>query len=129
MADGRIVSEWLQKADEDFGFAASSLRNGSTYFAQICFHFHQSSEKYLKALIVARGLELERSHDLLHLLKRCLAQEPSLAALQDSCSLLNTAYIDTRYPVHWPTDYTRVHADRFQKAAQLIANAVKHLLP
>jgi HEPN domain-containing protein len=56
MADPSIINEWLTKADEDFGFAVSVLED-STFYAQICFHFHQSAEKYLKSFIIARDLE------------------------------------------------------------------------
>jgi len=48
MVDPRIIKEWLDKADEDFGFADSNLQEDSTFYAQICFHFHQAAEKYLK---------------------------------------------------------------------------------
>jgi HEPN domain-containing protein len=44
MADISIVNEWLKKADEDFAFAESSLRDGSEFYAQICFHFQQAAE-------------------------------------------------------------------------------------
>jgi HEPN domain-containing protein len=47
MADSVLVLEWLKKADEDFDFA-SSIIDDSTFYAQICFHFHQAAEKYSK---------------------------------------------------------------------------------
>ncbi len=50
MADLKIVNEWLSKADEDFHFAVANLKEGSNFYAQICFHFQQAAEKYLKAL-------------------------------------------------------------------------------
>lgn len=56
MVDKRVINEWLVKAQEDFGFASSVL-DDSTYYAQICFHFQQAAEKYLKAFIVANELE------------------------------------------------------------------------
>ena len=76
MADARVITEWLRKADEDFAFAAS-LVGESTFYAQISFHFHQAAEKYLKSLIVAWDLEFRKIHDLQILLKVCLglAQE------------------------------------------------------
>lgn len=49
MADPIIVKEWIQKAGEDFYFAKSTLQEGNPYYAQICFHFHQAAEKYLKS--------------------------------------------------------------------------------
>ena len=46
MADPKVVKEWLKKADEDMNFS-SSIIDESTFYAQICFHFHQAAEKYL----------------------------------------------------------------------------------
>ena len=37
MADPAIVTEWLEKADEDFQFATANLRDGSEFYAQLCF--------------------------------------------------------------------------------------------
>ena len=47
MADPSVINEWLTKADEDFGFAVSVIED-STFYAPICFHFHQAAEKYFK---------------------------------------------------------------------------------
>lgn len=68
MADSRIVAEWLEKADEDLLFAISIIED-STFYAQICFHFHQAAEKYLKAAVIAFDLEFRKIRDLPVLLK------------------------------------------------------------
>jgi HEPN domain-containing protein len=88
MADPRLVSEWLEKAEEDFGFAISIIED-STFYAQICFHFHQAAEKHLKTYMIARDMEFKRIHDLPMLLKSCSAIEPNLQVLQDDCRFLN----------------------------------------
>ena len=49
MADARLVSEWLEKAEEDFEFAVSIIRD-TIFYAQICFHFHQAAEKISKVI-------------------------------------------------------------------------------
>jgi len=49
MVDIEIVREWLAKADEDFEFARANFEEGEPFFAQICFHFQQAVEKYLKS--------------------------------------------------------------------------------
>ncbi len=128
MADPKLIHEWLNKADEDFNFADANLKNGSTFYAQICFHFHQAAEKYLKAFIVAYDLELEKTHNLIYLLKVCKRKEPALSALSDECEFLNPLYIDTRYPVHWPTNYTKEKALQAKESAMKIAEAIKGLL-
>ncbi len=128
MADTKVVQEWLEKADEDFNFASSNLIEKNSFFAQICFHFQQAAEKYLKSFIVAYDLEFEKIHNLLHLLEICARKDSSLNSLQRECDLLNSSYIDTRYPVHWPTDYTKEKALKAQEAARKISEAIKNLL-
>ncbi len=128
MADPKIVREWLAKADEDFRFAEVNLTEGSAFYAQICFHFHQAAEKHFKAFIVAHDLEFEKIHNLIALLKICTSKEPALSPLLEDCEVLNTAYIDTRYPVHWPTNYTKEKADTAHGAAQRIADAIRDRL-
>ena len=63
MVDPDIIQEWVSKAEEDFEFARINFEEEKPYFAQICFHFHQSAEKYLKAYIIANELGFRKSHD------------------------------------------------------------------
>jgi len=127
MAETRVVDEWVKKAEEDYQFAASVLED-STFYAQICFHFHQAAEKYLKAFIVARDLEFQKIHDLLVLLKLCSAVEPGFSEIQDDCKFLNRFYIDTRYPVHWPTNYTKEEALKAKSACEKVRKAITNVL-
>jgi len=127
MAEAKIIQEWLHKADEDFDFAKSIIED-STFYAQICFHFQQSAEKYLKAVIVADELEFHKIHDLIILLKTCLHSRPELIGLMPHCKVLNRYYIDTRYPVHWPTDYSKETAFKAKAAAESIRDAVRACL-
>jgi HEPN domain-containing protein len=127
MVDPQIISEWLQKADEDFEFAASIL-NDTTFFAQICFHFHQAAEKYLKSCIIASDLPFKKIHDLPILLKSCLVREPKLKVVEKDCRFLNSFYIDTRYPVHWPTEYSKEEAIKAKDAAKHIGDVIKNTL-
>ncbi len=53
MVDREIINEWRMKADDEFEFARINLEEEKPFFAQICFHFHQSAEKYFKAYIIS----------------------------------------------------------------------------
>jgi HEPN domain-containing protein len=128
MVDPVIVEEWLRKADEDFFFAETNLKGGSEFYAQICFHFQQAAEKYLKTYIICKDLAFDKVHDLVHLLKTCSRFEAAFSALKEDCILLNTAYIETRYPVHWPTNYTKESAELSRIAALNIARMVRDQL-
>ncbi|MEJ2702899.1 MAG: HEPN domain-containing protein [Sedimentisphaerales bacterium] len=101
-----VAKEWIEKADEDYGFACASLEC-MDYFAQVCFHFQQAAEKYLKAFIVAYELEFRAVHNLLDLLAICRRREAGIEEIEQARLFLNPFYIDTRYPVHWPAHYDK----------------------
>ena len=127
MADPKVVKEWLQKADEDMGFATSVIED-STYYAQICFHFHQAAEKYLKSYVIAWDLEFKKIHDLQVLLGTCLLKGSDLKKLMGDCQFLNRFYIDTRYPVHWPSRYTKEEAMKARTATENIRDTIHKAL-
>lgn len=127
MVDKRLINEWPAKAEEDFGFASSVIED-STYYPQICFHYQQAAEKYLKAFIVANDLEFKKSHELVELLGICGAKDQAIFQIEEDCNYLNRFYIDTRYPVHWPANYTKEEALKAQKAAKRTADIVRDIL-
>jgi len=127
MTRQKIIEEWIDKAEEDFGFASTSLEYND-YFAQICFHFQQSAEKYLKAFIIANGLEFRPIHNLMELFEICREKETRIEEIEEDCRYLNPFYIDTRYPVHWPTNYNKEIALKAKESAEKIRDWVKCFL-
>ncbi len=122
-----VAKEWLEKAEEDYGFACASIED-TNYFAQVCFHFQQAAEKYLKTFIAANKLEFRAVHNLLELLDICRQKEPRIEELQEACRFLNPFYIDTRYPVHWPVHYDKKAALKAKQMAETIRNWVLNSL-
>lgn len=99
MAESEFVKKWLQKADEDFEYAVSSLREELNFFPQICWHFQQAAEKYLKAYIVAFDLEFKKIHDLTALLKICENKNSDFCSLFSFRSLYIFAEVLYRNPL------------------------------
>jgi HEPN domain-containing protein len=128
MVDRLIIDEWLAKAEEDFRFADEVLSEEKEYYDQICFHFQQSAEKYLKAYIVANHLGFERTHDLPLLLQKRIQKDPALGALKNSCGYLTAFYIRSRYPMEWPQATTKDKAQRALEAASKIRNLIRSRL-
>lgn len=128
MVDVAIIKEWISKADEDFEFALVNLEEGRPFTAQICFHFQQSVEKYLKAYIISDDLEFRKTHDLPALLETCISKNSSFKQLSEDCEYLTIFYIETRYPVHWPTNYTKEEALKAKKAAEHIRDGIRNAL-
>lgn len=128
MANQAWVAAWLAKADEDLGFASSCLADELEYFGHICFHLQQAAEKYLKVFVVARGQPLQKIHSLPVLLDSCCSIDPAFERLRPSCHLLNRYYVETRYPVHWPTHFTKADAEEARTAAEVIREQVTRAL-
>jgi HEPN domain-containing protein len=125
MVDKGIVNEWIEKAVDDYEFARINLEEGKRFFAQICFHFHQAGEKYLKAYIVANELEFRKIHDLSMLLRLCIEKDPSFKQIRDECEFLNGFYMDTRYPVQWPAKFSAEEAQKAHQASLQIRSFVE----
>lgn len=121
------VKEWLKKACEDFDFASSILPD-TIFYAQVCFHFQQAAEKFLKSYIIGKGLEFRKIHELRKLLKTCESNYPSFSCLREEADFLSPFYVDTRYPVHWPATVTKEETLKAQQAAQKIKTFVENLL-
>lgn len=129
MVDRKIIKEWLEKAENDYKFACINLENTSNkFFAQICFHFQQSAEKYLKAYIIANELPFKKIHDLVELMQICMSKEKDFSSLKEEGEFLTDYYIDTRYPVHWPATYTREEAERAKQSTEKIRKFIRNKL-
>jgi len=129
MANPKVVNEWINLADEDYGFACSNLSDPDTfYFGFICFHFQQSAEKYFKAYITAKNLEFIKVHDLDSLRQICLEENSKFDEVKDDCLFLSDFYITTRYPVTVPQSFSRSEAEQAKTAVEKISKLVKNLL-
>lgn len=126
MANQKIIKEWLDLAENDFGFADVNLNDKETeYFGLICFHFHQAAEKYLKTFIVANDLRFEKIHDLDTLREICLEKDLDFSELKEECVFLNDFYVESRYPVIVPSVMTGEIAVQAKKSAEKIGSFVK----
>ena len=78
-----------------------------------------------------KNLRLFRSFALQILSKKYISQtfvrKYRMNEMND-CKLLNRFYIDTRYPVHWPTHYTKEEALKAQKATKHIRDVIKNAI-
>ena len=115
--------EWVTKAEEDFLAAtALSLRRKKPLWNIVAFHIQQTVEKYLKARLEEAGLNLPKTHDLLHLLNLVTPVEPLWASYRSAFSLLVSYAVLTRYPGHSVTKADARHAvklgGRFRKEAR-----------
>lgn len=96
-----VVGQWVEKAEHDLQNAEHTLRLAvNCPFDTVCFHAQQCAEKYLKAMLTARGVPFPRMHDLSELMAR-LPDE--IRSQLDPAELveLNPYAVETRYPGDW----------------------------
>ena len=92
------IRAWVQKAENDLKTADLTLKAGRAAPTDtICFHAQQCVEKYLKALLVAQGIEFERIHHITALV--ALLPEVVRPDLTPDEQILLTDYaVSVRYP-------------------------------
>jgi HEPN domain-containing protein len=90
---------WIDSAEQDLKTVEILLQNIEAPPGIICFHCQLAAEKYLKAFLVDRDIEFQRTHDLLLLLEKYILKiDKSFAALKESAVSLTEFAISTRYP-------------------------------
>ena len=128
-ADGilAVVGEWVTKAENDLLTATYTLTIGSRCPTDtVCFHAQQCAEKYLKALLVWRGTDFPKTHDLEALAARLRSGPRPALSLSDLGRLTRFATA-TRYP---GAEEVRIpEARRAVAAARRIREAIRALLP
>ena len=109
-----VAREWTAKADNDLANAVQALRLKKRCPTDtVCFHAQQCVEKYLKGLLILRGIAFPKTHNIEELLFLVPAElRPDLEP-QEQARL--TAYATvTRYP----GDYEPIPLAEARRAVQ-----------
>jgi len=94
----RLVLEWIRFADNDLRSANHLLTLHPQHLELICYLCQQSTEKYLKAFLVAHDVEPPKIHNLVKLQKLCLSYDATFAEISDQCDSLTDYGVQPRYP-------------------------------
>jgi len=88
---------WLQYAWENRQIAQISLERG---FFNPCLHnAQQAVEKALKALWIAEGLPLKKTHSIQELTVDLRHRGIDVELEDDDCELLDSVYLPSKYPL------------------------------
>lgn len=93
-----IVRQWLHKADNDLKNIANNLATADIPTDTVCFHAQQAIEKLMKAVLVANGREVYKTHDLVKLLGDVVDLLPALAGFEEQFEEISEYGVGTRYP-------------------------------
>ena len=89
---------WLLRAKGNLNLAEKGGRLKGVLFEDLCFNAQQAAEKALKAVCLAQGLDIPKSHSLVHLMD--ILESGGTIIPQDvrDADILTQYAVQTRYP-------------------------------
>ncbi len=122
------IRRWVEKAEHDLLNAEYVLTlKEDCPTDTVCFHCQQCAEKYLKALLVSRGIAFPRTHDLV-VLFNLNPSESGLSLQVEKVQPLNRYSVEARYPGDWDPIDTQEAAEAVNMARG-VREAVRSVLP
>jgi len=118
MSDVNDPLSWIERAEEDYLMARSALRRRKPFTYSACFHAQQCAEKYLKAILVSKGVAFAKVHDLLLLSGQCEKAGVLVAIEAKQLSTLSDYAVRVRYPGDDPTPDEAREAVEIAKAVR-----------
>lgn len=112
---------WVAHAEEDFALARAALRRKQPLAFGACFHAQQCAEKYIKALLISKGADFPKTHDLLMLSNLCSANGILLEIDPKHLNTLTDYAVRTRYPGNDPTAEDAKEAIELAKMVRSLA--------
>lgn len=91
-----FIKQWLQKANEDLFVVDKLTEFEIIATSSICFHCQQAVEKFLKAYLIANGIEIKKTHNIEFLLSECADFDTDFADIDPK--ELSDFGVDVRYP-------------------------------
>jgi len=100
MSNSLNVDKWVRFAQMDYNAAADmSILLQPVPLEIVCYHCQQSTEKILKAYLIAQSEPLTKTHDLNLLLNMCVKYNEAFDDYATVCITLTSYAVLTRYPM------------------------------
>jgi len=95
----RSALDWLAKAERDYEAARRMIDEpGEPLLDAGVYHCQQAAEKALKGWLTGKGVAVTKTHDLVHLVRLCAADEKNFEALITPADFLSPFAVEFRYP-------------------------------
>ncbi len=120
------VRRWWRYATEDLASAKTLARSSEGAPRQSCWLAQQAAEKALKALLVGRGIDFPRTHDL-DVLRNLLPADCRPKSEPADLAELTEWAIEARYPGDW-LEATAADAARAVATAEVIVDGAREEL-
>lgn len=123
------IRQWIAKAGDDLIVIEKLTQFEVVATSAVCFHCQQVVEKYLKAFLIAHGVEIRKTHNIEFLLTECEEFDPDFSLIDPKD--LNDFGVDIRYPgdIYSPSvEETLEHKQIAMDVKELVVQKLKHLI-
>lgn len=121
-----LVRGWLLKAESDLTSAELCLDAGKA-LDTVCFHAQQAAERFIKAYLIAQGIDFPFIHNLEKLIELGAQHDPDFISIKSLGQELTPYAVELRYDSEfWPEAAT---AGQALDAALTIKKFVMDRLP
>lgn len=121
MSDPSNPLDWAEYAERDWEVAKVLIRRKRPLTTNSCYHAQQSAEKYLKALLVSKGVDFPKTHDLSTLNTLCNDAGILTGFSPKALTLLTDYAVTARYPGEAPTPEDAKESLEIAKAVRMFA--------
>jgi HEPN domain-containing protein len=91
------VKDWVLLADKDLYAAEIIMKDDYSLTNIVAFHCQQAIEKYLKAYLIEKDVQIIKTHDLIKL-NDMTKEIKDLEIDEKKLTVINEVYIESRYP-------------------------------
>lgn len=117
------AEQWFSVGNDDL-FSAEALLEAGIY-RNVCFLSQQAVEKYVKGSLVQHQKSFPKTHFLSELVALLQSIQPELVVDRTDIDLLDSYYIEPRYPDAYFETYTKEEADEALKIAKNMIEKLK----
>ena len=111
---------WLSRAKGNLNLAEKGGRLKGVLLEDLCFNAQQAAEKALKAVCLSRGMDIPKTHSLIHLMDILETSGVEIPKSVRDADILTQYAVQSRYPSIME-DVTKAE---YQDALKLAANVV-----
>ena len=111
---------WLARAKGNLNLAEKGGRLKGVLLEDLCFNAQQAAEKALKAVCLAQGKDIPKTHSLIHLMDILEADGIEIPKNVRDADILTQYAVQSRYP----SIMEELTRDEYREALRLAANVV-----
>jgi HEPN domain-containing protein len=126
-AKQELVQSWLLKASDDLAVAQLLTRRENAFLEAAVYHCQQAAEKAVKAFLVFKDHDPQRTHDVDLLLDKAMHLEPSFAGSRTAGKRLSPFATLYRYPSRHPAPNLERVEEALNDAEAILSQVLAHL--